>query len=163
MKTMRKSGMITGVLCAFIAAALPQAALAQGAPSKQLTAADLAKMKPSGTVTLDEKEIGLIIGGAEGKGVLTLGDKKYNFTLKGLSAGGIGIAKVHATGNVYQLNKVEDFAGRYTGVTAGATAVKGIGGASFQNGKGVYMSLKERSTGAELALGISEFSVTLKK
>ena len=161
MKTMSKSGIVAGFLCAFVAAALPQTALAQGA--KQLTAADLAKMKPSATLTFEEEEIRLILGGGEGKGVLTFGGKKYNFTLKGLSAGGLGIAKVHATGNVYQLKKVEDFAGRYTGITAGATAVKGAGAASFQNGKNVYMSLKEKSSGAELALGISEFSVTLKK
>jgi hypothetical protein len=92
-----------------------------------------------------------------------LGGKKYNFTLKGLSLGGAGIAVVHATGNVYQLKKVDDFAGRYTGVTAGAAAVKGVGASSFQNAKGVYMSLKEKDTGVELGLGLSEFTVTLKK
>ena len=93
MKTMSKSGMITGILCAIMAAALPQAALAQGAPSKQLTAVDLDKMKPSGTVVLDEKEIRLIIGGDRGKGVLNFQGKQYNFTVKGLTAGGIGVAR----------------------------------------------------------------------
>lgn len=161
MKTMSKSGIITGFLCAFLAAALPQATLGQGA--KQLTAADLAKMKPSGTLTLEEKEIRLLIGGDEGKGVLIFGGKKYNFTLRGVSLGGAGIAIVHVTGNVYQLKNANDFAGRYTGVTAGAAVVKGAGASSFQNSKGVYISMKERETGVELGLGISEFSVTLKK
>ena len=160
---MSKSGIINGCLCAFIAAALPQAALAQGAPSKQLTAADLAKMKPSGTVTLDEKEIGLIIGGGEGKGVLDYMGKKYNFTVKGLTAGAIGYASVHATGNVYQLNKVENFAGKYTLVPAGAAAVKGVGKGSYQNGNAVYMSLKEKAKGLELELGIGVIEVKLAK
>jgi len=157
---MGKNWAVTGFLCALIAAAVPYAAFAQ---TKQLTGADLAKMKPSATLTLEEKEFRLIIGGDEGKGVLTYGGKKYNFTLKGLSLGGAGIVSVHATGNVYQLKKVDDFAGRYTGVTAGAAVVKGGGASSFQNAKGVYMSLKEKDTGVELGLGLSEFTVTFKK
>ena len=160
MKTMSKSGMITGVLCAFLAGMLPQAAVAQ---QKQLTAADLDKMKPSGTVTLEEKEIGLIFGGSSGKGVLTMGGKKYNFTMKGGTAGVIGVTKVQATGNVYKLNKVEDFAGTYSAVTAGAALVKGVGASRYQNTKGVYLSLTEKSSGAELSLGISIFEVALTK
>jgi hypothetical protein len=160
---MNKREVIIGMFCAVIAAALPQAAIAQDKVNKQLTAAEISKMKPSATVTFDEEEIRLIIGGAHGKGVLTFQGKTYPFTLKGLSAGGVGIAKVHAVGNVYQLNNAADFTGRYTGVTAGATAVKGRIAASFQNGKGVYMSLKEKTSGAELAIGISEFDVQFPK
>lgn len=154
---MNKRNVVTGIFCAVIAAAVGLPALAQ-AP-KQVTAADLAKAKPSATLTLHEDEIRLILGGAEGKGVLTFQGKTYPFTLKGLSAGGVGIASVHAVGNVYYLNKTADFPGRYSGVTAGATAVKGRMAASFQNGKGVYLSLKEKTSGAELAIGISDFDV----
>ena len=160
---MSKRELATGILCAFITIALPQGALAQGAGVKQITGAELAKMKPSGTVTMHEDEIRLLLGGGEGKGVLTYGGKQYPFTIKGLTAGGIGIAAVHATGNVYLLKNVDDFSGRYSAVTAGATAVKGRIGASFQNGKNVYMSLKEKTSGLELALGIGEFEVRLVK
>ena len=157
---MIKSRIITGCLCAVLAGMLPQAALAQG---KTITAEDIAKAKPSGTVTLDEEEIRLILGGDRGKGVLTYGGKKYNFTVKGLTAGGIGIAKVHATGNVYFLKKVEDFSGKFTEGTVGAAVVKGVGKASFQNGNGVYMSLKEKATGVDLSLGIGVMEVQLVK
>jgi len=145
---MSKFKMVTGILCAFIAAALPQAVQSQ----KQVS-----------TVTLDEEEIRLLLGGDKGKGVLTFQGKKYPFTIKGLTAGGIGIQKVHASGNVYFLKKVEDFTGKYTELTAGATAAKGIGTASFQNNRGVYMSMKERATGLALSLGIGVMEVELAK
>ena len=161
MKTMSKSRIITGCLCAVLAGMLPQTTNAQ---TKQYSAAEIAKMKPSGTVVLDEKEIALIFGGSEGKGVLTFQGKQYPFTVKGLSAGAsIGIVKVHAAGNVYQLNKVEDFAGKYTLASAGATAVKGAGKGSYQNTNGVYMSLTQKATGAELELGIGFIDVKMAK
>jgi len=156
---MSKFKMVTGILCAFIVAAMPQAVQAQ----KQVSSEELAKMKPSATITMDEEEIRLLLGGDKGKGVLTFQGKKYPFTIKGLTAGGIGIQKVHASGNVYFLKKVEDFTGKYTELTAGATAAKGVGTASFQNNRGVYMSVKERSTGLALSLGIGVMDVQLAK
>ena len=148
MKTMSASRIITGCLFAFLLGLLPQAAFAQEA-------------KPSGTVTIDEEQIRLLIGGSEGKGVLSFGGKQYRFTIKGLTAGGVGITKVHATGSVYSLKKVEDFSGRYSEIGAGATVGKGSGGTNFQNSNGVSMSLKEKSSGLGLSLGVGAFDVKL--
>jgi len=158
---MNKREMVTGIFCAVIAAAVGLPALAQ-AP-KQYSAAELEKAKPSGTVTLDETEIRLILGGSSGKGVLTFQGKTYPFTMKGGSVGGIGVQKVHATGNVYFLNKTADFTGAYSAVSAGATLVKGVGATSYQNTKGVYMSLKQKASGAALSLGIEVFDVQFTK
>jgi len=158
---MNKRDVVTGIFCAVIAAAVGLPALAQ-AP-KQYSAAELAKAKPTATLTLDEAEIRLIFGGSSGKGVLTFQGKTYPFTMKGGSVGGIGIQKVHATGDVYFLNKTADFTGAYSAISAGATLGKGVGTTSFQNTKGVYISLKEKASGAALSLGIEVFDVQFPK
>lgn len=158
---MNKREMISGVFCAAIAAAVALPALAQ-APATR-SAEEIAKAKPSGTITLDETEIRLILGGSSGKGVLTFQGKQYPFTIKGGSAGGIGVQSVHATGNVYFLNKVADFPGGWSAISAGATLVKGVGVSSYQNNKGVYMKLQEKASGAALSLGIEVFDVQFTK
>ena len=158
---MTRVGMFGWVLCALMLA-LPQAALAQGAP-KTGQRVDINKAKPSGTVTLDETEIRLIFGGNDGKGVLNFQGKQYRFTAKGVTVGGIGVQSVHATGNVYFLKKVEDFPGDFSEASAGITVVKGFEKSTYQNNKGVYMTLSEKNSGAALALGVGVLRVQLVK
>jgi len=126
------------------------------------TAEDIAKAKPSGTIEVEAEQIRLILGGSQGKGVLHYQGKTYPFTLKGLTAGGVGINKVNATGDVYFLKSPEDFAGTYSAITAGATVGKGVGGSQYQNGKGVFVSVKSKSSGAGLFLGIGGIEVTMQ-
>ena len=133
-------------------------------PAKsQHTAADIKNAKPSGTVEVDAEQIRLIIGGSRGKGVLTYQGKQYPFTMKGLSAGGAGVNKVHATGSVYFLDKPEDFAGRYSAVTAGVTVGGGAGASQFENAKGVLVSMRSKSEGVALTLGIATVEVEFVK
>jgi hypothetical protein len=127
------------------------------------TAEDLAKAKPSGTFEVQAEQIRLLIGGGSGKGVLTYQGKQYPFTVKGLSVGGVGVTKVDATGTVYFLNKLEDFAGKYSAVTIGATLGAGAGGASFENNKGVYLSVRSKTEGVGLNLGVSGVQIDFVK
>ena len=68
-----------------------------------------------------------------------------------------------AEGHVRYLSSINDFAGIYTGLTIGATAVNGKGAATFQNDKGVVLSVKAKTDGAALSLGASGFDVSLAK
>jgi hypothetical protein len=137
--------------------------LAADAAPKKVTAQDLANTPPSGTLEFDGTQIRLLIGGSSGKGVLHFQGKQYPFTAKSLSVGGVGVAEVHAVGDVHYLTNVSDFAGVYTGLTIGATAVKGKGAATFQNSKGVVLSVKAKTDGVALSLGVSGFEVSLVK
>jgi hypothetical protein len=136
---------------------------ADAAAPKKVTAQDLANTPPSGTLEFDGTQIRLLIGGSSGKGVLHFQGKQYPFTAKSLSVGGVGVAEVHAVGDVHYLTNVSDFAGVYTGLTIGATAVKGKGAATFQNSKGVVLSVKAKTDGVALSLGVSGFEVSLVK
>lgn len=139
---MRRKFMIAGFLVTLFGAMLPQALLAADAPS--------------GTLELDLKEIGLIVGGQSGKGVLHYQGKDYPFTMKGLRAGAIaGATKSHATGEVYGMTKLEDFEGAFSAASAGATAGKGRDISRFQNNKGVSFVLKSKTTGLALDAGLT--------
>jgi len=140
-----------------------EAMAADAGATKEVTAQDLAKEPVSGTFEFEGTSVRLIVGGGSGKGVLRFQGKDYPFEAKGASVGGVGAAELHAIGEVRYLKRIEDFAGVYTGVTIGATAVKGKGAANFQNSKGVIVSVKQKSDGLMLGLGISGFEVKMTK
>ena len=118
---------------------------------------DFSKMEPSGTVEFDATSIKLIAGVQWGSGTLSYQGKDYPLKVKALSAGGIGIKSVKASGNVYDLKRLENFAGKYSGGTAGATAgTKGGGKLSFENGKRVVLNLTVTdSAGLQLSVGLA--------
>lgn len=158
--TLRMAGLVVALSGFWLPGA---ASAADSTPKKEITAQELAKAPVSGTFEFEGTSVRLIVGGSTGKGVLKFQGKDYPFSAKGASAGGAGVAEIHALGEVRYLTKIEDFAGTYTGVTAGMTVVKGKGAATFQNEKGVVVSVKQKSDGAMLGLGISGFVVTLSK
>jgi lipid-binding SYLF domain-containing protein len=156
--------LITGFLLALASVALSPVSFAADAQRKQVTAAELEKTKPSATVEFEVAQFRLIFGGQKGKGVLNYQGKKYPFAIKGASVGAsIGYTETEAAGTVHFLNKLEDFAGKYSGVDAGGTFVKGGGASSFENSKGVIMSLKSKSKGAALVLGMDGLEIEFDK
>ena len=66
---------------------------------------------PSATVLIDETQVMWIVGGDIGGGTLDFQGESYKFKTDGLKLGGFGIHKVKLTGDVYNLENVEDFAG----------------------------------------------------
>jgi hypothetical protein len=84
-----------------------------------------AQDKPSGTVRIESKSIAVGVGVSWGDGKLTYQGKDYVFSVSGLSVVDVGISKVTATGEVFNLKKVEDFSGNYVAAAAGATVAAG--------------------------------------
>jgi len=110
--------------------------------------------KPSGTVEIQQTQIAFIGSGSLGGGTLFFEGKTYGFTIGGLGVGGFGISRMTATGNVYNLKDVSQFAGAYAqgrlGVTLGQSD---NGGLWLQNEQGVVMQLKAQREGIALSLG----------
>jgi len=113
-----------------------------------------AESKPSATVEIQQTQIAFIGSGNLGGGKLFFKGKTYKFTIGGLGIGGIGITTMTATGNVYNLKEVSQFAGTYAqgrvGVTVGSSD---NGGLWLQNETGVVMQLKAKREGVALSLG----------
>jgi hypothetical protein len=132
-------------------------------PKPRHTAEEIAKATPSGTFEVDAEQLRLLLGGASGKGTLNYKGKSYPFTIKAASVGGVGYTKVHATGKVYFLERLEDFAGTYSAVSMGAALGKGVGGSQYENGKGVFLSVSSKTEGVALNLGAGAVQVTFVK
>ena len=76
------------------------------------------KPYPMGFVTIELKHVGAGVGMEWGNGVLTYKGKKYTFKVKGLQIGTVGISKVTAKGEVYNLFQLAEFPGQYGAVAA---------------------------------------------
>lgn len=128
-------------------------------------AAMAAEETPSGTVTLEQIEVSFIASAKTGGGVLTFQGKEYPFKVGGLGVGGIGVAKIDATGEVYRLKNVADFQGTYGGLRAGITVGKDMaqGGLWMENTKGVVMHLIPKRKGLALSLGADGILIELEK
>jgi hypothetical protein len=118
---------------------------------------------PSGTIVIDETQIMWIVGGDIGGGTLNYEGKSYKFKTDGLKLGGFGVNKVKLTGDVYDLKKLEDFAGIYGVAEAGVT----LGNASkgdfvMKNDKGVILHLKAGAQGIALDLGVEGLKIRME-
>ncbi len=118
-----------------------------------------------GKVSIEEKQFGLVLGGSTGSGLLTFHGKKYPFKLGGLSAGlNVGISKMSAVGEVYDLSNIEQFPGTYTKLDASVALGGGVGGLHLKNENGVVMTLHSRTKGLDVNLGnISGMTVTMDR
>jgi hypothetical protein len=131
------------------------ALLAGSAPAQDAKKADA-------TVKLSEGTVAAGIGWSWGKGTLNYKGKAHKFKVEGLSVGDVGITKAEASGNVFNLKKVEDFSGIYRAAAVGGAAVKGAGATALQNDKGVVIELKSVTKGAELKIALEGLKLALE-
>ena len=119
---------------------------------------------PSGTLVIDETQVMLLLGGDMGGGTLLLGDKSYSFKTGGIKIGGLGIHKIHMTGDVYDLNDVADFPGVYFVAEAGVTlGDSGTAAIWLKNSKGVALHMKtSEAKGIALSVGVEGLKITMK-
>jgi hypothetical protein len=117
---------------------------------------------PSGSIHVKEWQIAAMAETEWGHGTLGYNGKLYKFKIGGIGAGGMGIDKITATGHVYNLNKVADFAGIYFEARAGITVAKGAGGLWVKNAKGVALHLKMHTEGVALSIGADGLKITLE-
>ena len=143
-------GRVSARLCARLAVAVSAGWLLLFGASA-LAADDLVR---SGTLTIEQVQIAFIGSGNLGGGTLTVGGQKYSFSIGGLGIGGIGVSRMEATGTVYNLKSINDFAGGYVQARYGlAVGTMSTGQLWLQNTKGVVLELKAKRTGLALSLG----------
>ncbi|MGO9675314.1 MAG: hypothetical protein ACLPSF_14295 [Methylocella sp.] len=136
----------------------PKSALAGLAACILMASPVLAQERPQGapsaTVSIQQVQVAFIGSGAIGGGTLKFQGRTYPITVGGLGVGGIGASRLTATGVVYGLNNLQDFAGVYAQVRAGwAIGDQGGGTLWLSNSKGVSMRLKTQREGLQLSLG----------
>jgi hypothetical protein len=119
--------------------------------------------KPDATLHLSTGSVAIGIGFTWGSGVLTYQGKEHPFSVEGLSVVDVGISKAEANGTVYNLKRLEDFDGNYTGVTAGAAIAGGAGATTIRNQHGVAIDLVGTSQGLKFKLSVDGVKLALKK
>ena len=102
----------------------------------------------AGTFEAVAKTVGVIIGARWGGGTLTLENgETHEFSFKGGKLLDIGVSETSFTGTIYNLEKIDDFAGTFLGVGGGlSVSTKGLGGVSMTNGKCVVVNARVGET-----------------
>lgn len=117
--------------------------------------------RPVGHVVMEFGQGGFILGAMGGKGTLTFKGRRYAFKVGGMGVGGLGVSKITAVGEVYGLQRIEDFPGAYLQARAGYAAVAGKGVQWLENTNGVVLRLRSTSKGLALNLGADGLKIEL--
>src|SRR5262249_51642224 len=118
---------------------------------------------PSGAVALHSTSVAAGVGVQWGDGILTYQGQTYPFSVQGLEVVGLGYAEITAEGTVYNLTRLEDFAGVYASGEASATAGSGAATVTMKNPNGVVLTLRTRQEGAKLTLAAGGVNIAFKK
>src|SRR5260370_40235159 len=119
--------------------------------------------KPNATLRLSGKSVAAGIGFSWGKGTLTYKGKDYPVSVNGLSLVKVGISKVTASGEVYNLKKLHDFDGNYTAAGAGMTLAGGGSAIAMKNQNGVRVVLGATTRGVDVTIGGAGVDMAIKK
>lgn len=130
-------------------------------PAAPEPAIDSADLHETARVEISQYQVALGGSGTLGKGTLHFGGADHPFRIGGLGVGGIGVAKIDASGTVYNLDRLEDFTGVYGNARLGATAAdKGKGRLWLRNPSGVVIELRSTMEGLALTGGVDGISIS---
>jgi len=128
-----------------------------------LAVALAAEPPPSGTVSISSKTVAIGIGVSWGDGTLTYGGRNYAFSVDGLSVVDLGVANVTSSGEVFNLNNLEDFSGNYSAGEAGIAIAGGPSDTIMKNDHGVVIRLHGTQQGGRVTLAAQGVKLMLKK
>jgi len=117
---------------------------------------------PLGTLTLESTQVAAGVGVTWGDGIMSFKGQQYRFKVQGLDAGAVGISKISAKGDVYNMKNPADFPGNYVAAQAGVAVIKGEIGLLMRNEKGVVINLKATQKGVQLSLGGQGLKISMK-
>ena len=147
-------------------AGLPATALAQSATQQRPARAPAPGSAQSsvGRIELRQSQAAFIGSVSWGSGTLTYKGRRVNFRISGLGAGGIGVARMTATGEVLNLTRIEDIAGSYVQGRAGAVvgSQQIQGGLWLEKAGGVQIHLVPQRQGVALQLGADAIVIELR-
>ena len=119
--------------------------------------------KPDATLDLSGGSVAVGVGVDWAKGTLHFNGQDVPVKVKGLSLVRVGASKITASGEVYNLKELSQFAGNYYAAAAGAALAGGASVSAMQNDLGVVMHLRSTTVGVDLDLGVKGLEVSLDK
>lgn len=117
----------------------------------------------TGKVEISQVQVAFLFSGNLGSGTLNFQGRSWRFSIGGLGAGGIGVSRMDAYGDVYNLYRIDDFPGVYFSARYGIALGQQGGGELFlQNSQNVGMRLRARREGLALSLGADGIQISLR-
>jgi hypothetical protein len=152
-RAMRIRNLHTTIFLLAVSTVLPVLSFASSSPPLHL----------SGTVNIDQTRVSFLISGNGGGGTLHYRGQSYPVAIGGLGVGGIGVSKLVASGNVYNLTDPSKFTGMYGEVRTGYAAGDNANGKLWlKNGDGVVLELRGKGEGVALSLGADAVRISYK-
>jgi hypothetical protein len=119
--------------------------------------------QPDATIEFTGGSVAAGIGFSWGSGTVTYKGKEHKIKVDGLSVGDVGATRVSLAGKVYNLKKLEDLNGNYTGVGAGATLGGGGAAVTMRNQNGVVIEAVSTTQGLKVALATGGANIQLEE
>ena len=114
--------------------------------------ADDTKKDADATLKLTGGSVAAGIGFSWASGTLTYHGKEYPVKVSGLSLGKVGTTDASASGQVYNLKKVEDFDGHFNAGALGATLAGGRNAIAMTNENDVEVRLESNTRGVDVTV-----------
>ena len=120
---------------------------------------------PDGFVSIEQVRVGVLAAGAAlGGGRLRFRGEEFSFSVRGLEFGSLGISTLSASGEVFNLRRLEDFPGRYEERVA-PRPPGGEGGPEtrfLRNARGVELRLRTDRAGGQLRFNQAGVTIELR-
>ena len=115
-------------------------------------------------VEIRKWQVGMIGKASWGSGTLIYQGKRIPFRIGGVGAGGVGMTRIRATGEVFNMTNVSQFPGAYGQFRAGLTVpgAQLTGPVWLRNTSGVVMRLTPDRTGLSLSIGVDGIAVQMR-
>ena len=117
---------------------------------------------PVGSITFETTSIAAGLGVSWGNGTFSFQGKQYPIKIEGLGLASVGIAKVNARGDVFNLKNAADVAGTYVGITGGIAIAGGPKGILARNQNGVVLDIRATQEGVSFSLGTDGFTISMQ-
>jgi hypothetical protein len=130
--------------------------------SSSMTGGEHTDPTAPGHITVRENQVLRMGDGGVGEGTLIFRGWQHAFEVKNMIVGAVGRGAVEIDGEVWNLEKVEDFAGTYHPIKEDFEAGKGLSGVWAENENGVRVHI--RTEGQDLSIRVDSAGsvVTLK-
>ena len=120
---------------------------------------------PDGSIVIEQLRVGILaVGAAVGGGRLRFRGEEHSFSVRGLEFGSVGVTSLSASGEVFNLRRLEDFPGRYEERVA-ARPPGGEGGPEtrfLRNAAGVELRLRTDRAGGQWRVGQAGVTIELR-
>jgi hypothetical protein len=120
---------------------------------------------PDASIVIEQVRVGILaVGAAVGGGRLRFRGEELPFSVRGLEFGSLGVATLSASGEVFNLRRLEDFPGRYEEQVA-PQPLGGEGGPEtrfLRNQAGVELRLRTDRTGGQFRFSSAGVTIAMR-